>query len=117
MDSFVRRLVERLVAEGRPLSRNRHFHTFDTKEGRLALRAARRLRALQRDVIRCIAEGGQVTLLPHPGHGTARALELCLVQRVGTHRAYLSHEELELLRGLAGVGAALGEAQASRRTG
>ena len=115
MDSFVRRLVERLVAEGRPLSRNRHFHTFATPEGRLALRTARRLRALQRDVTRCRAEGGSLELHAHPGHGPARALELCLAQRVGTHRAFLSEEELDLLRGLPGVSEALGAASSARR--
>ncbi len=117
MDSFVRRLVERLVAEGRPLSRNRHFHTFDTPEGRTALRTARRLRALQRDVSRCLAEGGSVELHARPGHTAARALELCISRRVGTHRAFLSRDELQLLRGLPGLGEALGEASSARRAG
>src|SRR5450432_775444 len=107
MDRFVRRLVERLVAEGRPLSRNRHFHTFDTPEGRTALRTARRLQALQRDVVRCRAEGGRVELRTHEGRPPLRALELCLLHRVGTHRAFLSKEELELLRGLPGLADAL----------
>jgi hypothetical protein len=117
MDSFVRRLVERLVAEGRPLSRNRHFHTFDTPEGRTALRTARRLRALQRDVARCLAEGGRVELRARPEHTAARALELCLSHRVGTHRAFLSQQELELLRALPGLSEALGAALGARRTG
>jgi hypothetical protein len=116
MDSFVRRLVERLVAEGRPLSRNRHFHTFDTPEGRTALRTARRLRALQRDVLRCRAEGGRVELRMYQERAPARALELCLLYRVGTHRAFLCREELELLRGLPGLAEALG-APGPRRTG
>lgn len=116
MDGFVRRLVERLVAEGRPLSRNRHFHTFDTPEGRTALRTARRLRALARDVTRCVQEGGMVSLHAHPGHGAARALELRVAQKVGTHRAFLSQEELEVLRGLPGLAEALGAAPGVRRT-
>jgi|SRR5450755_4475112 hypothetical protein len=116
MDRFVRRLVERLVAEGRPLSRNRHFHTFDTKEGRTALRMARRLRALSRDVSRCVEAGGTVSLHLHPGHAASRALELCIAQKVGTHRAFLSKEELELLRALPGVSRALGPALGTRRT-
>lgn len=114
MDSFLRRLVERLVAEGRPLSRNRHFHTFETKEGRTALRTARRLRALSRDVLRCVEAGGTVSLHLHPGHAPARALELCMAQKVGTHRAFLSQEELELLRALPGLARALGNAPARR---
>jgi len=117
MDSFVRRLVERLVAEGGPLSRNRHFHTFDTPEGRQALRLARRLRALQRDVLRCLAEGGRVQLRRPAGAPAARAEELCLLYRVGTHRAYLSGEELQMLRELPGLGEALGPAADARRVG
>jgi hypothetical protein len=120
MDSFVRRLVERLLAEGRPLSRNRHFHTFDTPEGRTALRTARRLRALHKDVERCRAEGGTVRLLLHPGHGEARALELCIAHKVGTHRAYLSLAEVQLLReapGLAEAVDALDTRDGTRRVG
>ena len=117
MDSFVRRLVERLVAEGRPLSRNRHFHTFDTSEGRTALRIARRLRALQRDVARCRAEGGSVELQRPAPPTPAGTHELCLFHRVGTHRAFLSAEELELLRGLPGIAEALGPVSTPRRAG
>jgi hypothetical protein len=117
MDRFVRRLVERLLSEGRPLSRNRHFHTFDTPEGRTALRTARRLRALGRDVTRCLTEGGQVSLHPRPGHAPGRALELCIAQKVGTHRAFLSQEELELLRALPGLAVALGKSPGTRATG
>ena len=101
MDAFVRRLVERLLTEGRPLSRNRHFHTFDTPEGRVAFRVARRLRALQRSTARCAAEGGVVELL---------------TTRVGTHRAFLAPEELELLRRLPGVTDALSQ-PGTRRAG
>ncbi|MGO8971781.1 MAG: hypothetical protein ACLQDQ_19660 [Myxococcaceae bacterium] len=116
MDSFVRRLVERLLAEEGPLSRNRHFHTFDTPEGRTALRLARRLKALQRDVLRCLAEGGRLELRRRTDTLPARALELCLFHRVGTHRAFLGREELELLRGLPGLAEPLGPA-AARRAG
>jgi hypothetical protein len=116
MDRFVKRLVERLISEGRPLSRNRHFHTFDSKEGRTALRMARRLRALSRDITRCLEAGGTVSLQVHTGHASSRALELCIAQKVGTHRAFLSKEELELLRGLPGLSEALGPAPSARRS-
>ncbi len=116
MDSFVRRLVERLLAVEGPLSRNRHFHTFDTPEGRTALRLARRLKALQREVLRCRAEGGRVELHRRPDGPAGRGLELCLVHRVGTHRAFLSPEELALLEGLPGLAEVVGPAGA-RRTG
>ncbi len=114
MDSFVRRLVERLLSEGGPLSRNRHFHTFDTPEGRTALRMARRLRALQRDVARCLAEGGSVQLRRLVDAEVARAEELCIIHRVGTHRAFLSREELQLLRTLPGLAEALASPAARR---
>jgi hypothetical protein len=117
MDRFVRRLVERLVADGRPLSRNRHFHTFETPEGRAALRTARRLRALERDVQRCLAGGGTVALRTNPGAGAPRALELSLVEKLATHRAFLSVEEVALLRARPGLSEALGQVPSTRRTG
>jgi hypothetical protein len=116
MDSFVRRLVKRLLEEGRPLSRNRHFHTFDTPEGRTALRTARRLRALHRDVLRALEEGGGVQLRSHSQHPKPRTEEVCLLFKVGTHRAFLSLDELQLLREMDAMPEALG-AQAARRTG
>ncbi len=117
MDSFVRRLVERLLAEGGGLSRNRHFHTFDTPEGRSALRMARRLRALQCEVLRCLAEGGSVELRRLPAAPAAHAVELCLSHRVGTHRAFLHPAELDVLRAMPGLGEALGPAALARRVG
>lgn len=116
MDRFVRRLVERLLSEGRPLSRNRHFHTFDTPEGRTALRMARRLGALARDVQRCREEGGTVSLRTAASPAAARAFELCIAHKVGTHHAFLSREELELLHALPGLSAALGGLPSARRT-
>jgi hypothetical protein len=116
MDRFVRRLVERLVAEGRPLSRNRHFHTFDTPEGRTALRTARRLRALARDILRCVQEGGTVSVHGRPEDSAARALEVRITQKVGTHHAFVSQEEFELLRALPGLAEAVGPAPSTRRT-
>jgi len=50
MHAFVYRLVERLTQEGPPFSRNRHFHTFESPEGKEALRIARRLRSVARDL-------------------------------------------------------------------
>lgn len=59
MDPFVRRLVERLFEPDSGLSRNRHFHTFDNEEGRLAIRISKRLRALAKDIDECHREGGR----------------------------------------------------------
>jgi hypothetical protein len=103
VDAFVRRLVERLLTEGRPLSRNRHFHTFETPEGRTALRTARRLRALHRSMARCAAEGGVVELLTASSKKGERQLhDLVLRSPIGTHRAFLAPEELDLLDALPG---------------
>jgi hypothetical protein len=107
MDAFVRRLVEHLLAEERPLSRNRHFHTFDTPEGRSALRIARRLGALRKSVLLCAAEGGAVQLGEKDRSGTSARRELRIARAVGSHRAYLSEDELALLCTLPGVGEAM----------
>ena len=116
MDAFVRRLVERLLTKGRPLSRNRHFHTFDTPEGRVALRIARRLRALHRSTVRCAAEDGVVELDTAREAGKSELHELVLTTRVGTHRAFLAPAELELLHALPGFTDALSRSGV-RRTG
>ncbi len=51
MRDFVYRVVGRMRAEGRPLSRNRHFHTFQYPETRRALRIDQRLRSLEADLL------------------------------------------------------------------
>ena len=88
MDRFVFRLVERLTSEGPPLSRNRHFHTFVTPEGRKALQVARRLRSIARDVAR--AERAHAS-----PHGDRMRLDLDLP--LGMRTAFLDHDEFELL--------------------
>jgi hypothetical protein len=47
MREFLYRLVQRLHDEARPLSRNRHFHTFADADSRRALRIDRHLRDLE----------------------------------------------------------------------
>jgi len=112
MDAFVRRLVENLLVEERPLSRNRHFHTFETPEGRSALRIARRLGALRKSVLLCAAEGGDVQLGEKGPPDTGARRELRIARAGGNHRAYLSEDELALLRALPGVGEAMAAAAA-----
>jgi hypothetical protein len=46
VDPFVRHLVARMHEPGAPLSRNKHFHTFDNALGREALAVSKRLKAL-----------------------------------------------------------------------
>lgn len=104
MDPFVRKLVERLLDEGAPLSRNRHFHTFESPEGRQALRVFRRLQALRASLLACEAQGGTPRV-------TARADEVQVelrLQRPRTVRTtHLDGEEVELLYRLPGVREAL----------
>jgi len=110
MDPFVRKLVERLHAPGTPLSRNRHFHTFETPEGRAALRTSRRLRSLARDILTCHAEGGRVGCSPASAEDAGEVkVQLTLEQLSGKRTSLLSRDELELLRVLPGVASALGE--------
>ena len=76
MREFLYKLVQRLHEEARPLSRNKHFHTF-AGDARRALRIDRHLRDLeehlqalrdrgQRPRVRAMAGGGVQLILPHP---------------------------------------------------
>lgn len=111
MDPFVRRLVRRLNDPTRPLSRNRHFHTFETPEGKQALKVSRRLRALGRQIVACHAEGGGVRLHKAVDANGESRVELRLDRISGHCMAMLRDAELELLTELPGVAAALGAAE------
>ena len=50
--------MERLHDPARPLSRNRHFQTFDTPEGRMALKVYRRLNSIHKDILACVRDNG-----------------------------------------------------------
>jgi hypothetical protein len=102
MDPFVRRLVERLLDPGQPLSRNRHFHTFATPEGKRALAVSRRLKGLRQAVLDCRALGGTLAVRRLPGRQEV-VLEF-ESERPRTRRlATLERQEFELLRGLPGL--------------
>jgi hypothetical protein len=106
MDPFVRRLVQRLHHPSHPLSRNRHFHTFSTPEGRRALQTSRRLRSLQRDILACVGEGrGGISIHPVGAEGQ-RQIELALVGLKGRRVSVLEEDEFNLLRELPGMEAA-----------
>lgn len=109
MDPFVRRLVERLSHPSRPLSRNRHFQTFETPEGRLALRIQRRLRSLQADLLRCVDEGGRACCRVSVGTDGSRRMELTLTRLHGRRTTVLPEAEWELLQQLPGVAEALSD--------
>lgn len=106
MDPFVRRLIERLNHPDGPLSRNRHFHTFDTPEGRLALRTSRRLKGLARDILTCMTRGQRAELI-HRREGEGHRVELRLHWISGRRVSLLSSPEFELLLELPGVKDAL----------
>jgi len=107
MDPFVRRLVERLHDPSKPLSRNRHFHTFDTPEGRMALKVFRRLRSLQRDILACQAEGRRARIFRRVNPAGDHRIELTLERVAGRRVSVLQAAELELLSALPGVRDAL----------
>jgi hypothetical protein len=102
MDPFVRKLVLRLFDEGTPLSRNRHFQTFETPEGKLAMRLSKRLRALQKDITACRDAGGtpQVTRSERGGDVTVQIVLEHLKSRRTTR---LDEAEFDLLKGLPGM--------------
>ena len=106
MDPFVRRLIERLHDPSKPLSRNRHFHTFETPEGKRALRTSRRLKALQREILLCRQQGGAVQLHRSVVEGQ-HELELRFHWVKGRSVSRLADAELELLTRLPGVREAL----------
>jgi hypothetical protein len=102
MDAFVRRLVERLLEPSAPLTRNRHFHTFETPEGRRALRLARRLRGLARDIRRCAERGSRPRLRQDEAEQIIR-VELRFDDLSGRRTASLSREEYALLLRIPGM--------------
>ncbi|HEY3448855.1 MAG TPA: hypothetical protein VGK67_21020 [Myxococcales bacterium] len=97
MHDFVRKLVARIGESGRPLSRNKHFHTFETPLGRQALKVSRRLRSLSKDILVQTKEGGTLRV----EHQSDQAGKLRIVlhfARVKARRTvYLSQGEWELL--------------------
>ena len=102
MHSFVYRLVERLTSDGPRLSRNRHFHTFGTPEGKQALRIARHLRSVARDI-------SASRRAPTLAADDQRVRVEIAVQSGGIRTAWLDRDEWEILRRMPSVRAALGD--------
>ncbi len=118
VDPFVRRLIQRLHQPSLPLSRNRHFHTFNSPEGRLALRTSRRLKSLQRDLVTGAREGRRATFACQVDAEGQHRVELTLEQLNGRRVSILEADEFALLRELPGVEVALRAAnQASAPAG
>lgn len=99
MDPFVRKLVLRIFDEGAPLSRNRHFHTFETEEGKRALRISRRLKALQADIAKCRKEGGE-SQIATALEGDEVKVKISIKALKSTRLTTLDEGEYELLRRL-----------------
>ncbi|MFZ5440800.1 MAG: hypothetical protein ACOZQL_12390 [Myxococcota bacterium] len=97
MDPFVRKLVERLFDEGSPLSRNRHFHTFESEEGKRALRISRRLKALQRDISECRAAGNEPRVTHSSSDEGEVKVEIVLEHLKSKRTTTLDEAEYELL--------------------
>ena len=99
VDVFVRKLVLRLLDDGAPLSRNRHFHTFDTEEGRRALRISKRLKALQADIKKCRAEGNTPEIVTERDGEVVR-VHISLKSLRSSRHTTLEQAEYELLQHL-----------------
>lgn len=97
MDPFVRKLILRLLDEGRPLSRNRHFHTFESPEGKRAMRISRRLRALQKDIALCRGEGGEPVVRRETTDEGEVRVEIALQHLKSRRLTTLDEGEFELL--------------------
>jgi hypothetical protein len=95
MRDFLYKLVERLHHQGRPLSRNKHFHTFESG-GKRALRIDRHLRDLEEQLARLMSRGERprVRALASGGVQIVISDPRLLVVRTAT----LTGEEVALLR-------------------
>jgi hypothetical protein len=106
MDAFVHQLLARLLEPDAPLTRNRHFHTLDNPEGRHALRLARRLRALAKELVRAGAEGTRASVRVL-ADGETRELKWESPTLKAQRWVVLGEEEFALLAQMPGVTAAL----------
>jgi hypothetical protein len=108
MRGFVLKLVEQLVADGQPLSRNRHFDTFDHPAGRRALKVSRQLRSLEREILASQRAGEQPVVRREEREGGV-VIRLEFARLKASHVAYLTSDEFEILLSRPGVREALGE--------
>lgn len=109
MDPFVRKLVLRLFDEGAPLSRNRHFHTFESPEGKQAMRLFKRLKALKSDIAKCREAGGNSSVMTSRDALGSVKIEIRLEHLKSTRFTTMDEAEFELLCLLPGVRGALSE--------
>jgi hypothetical protein len=87
MEEFVERVVRRLREEP-GFSRNRHFLTFSSPEGKRALRIHRHLRSIERDL-----SGGSSARVER----AADRVCITLRSKRATRTAWLTHDEYRIL--------------------
>ena len=103
------RLVQRLIDPARPLSRNRHFHTFDSPEGRAALRVTRRLESLKGEISSTAdAKAAAWISTSHRDDEGNVKMEIRFERVRGRRTSLLSSAEFELLKELPDVKELLG---------
>lgn len=113
MKTFVHRLVARLLDSSEPLSRNRHFHTFDNPDGRRALRISRQLKSLAKDIVEQDRAGKPLRVSCQREGDQLIRVQLDFLMLKATRTAYLSPQEYDLLMRLDEVRAVLERAQAA----
>jgi hypothetical protein len=99
---FVTRAVQRLREDPR-FSRNRYFLALSSPEGRRAVRIARHLRSIERDL-----EGG----FPVRAETRDGRVLLTVTYRAGVREAWLTHAEFRMLLANPVARAALGRDEA-----
>jgi len=97
MKAYVQRLVARLCEADRPLSRNKHFHTFANADGREALRISRRLRSLIHDILAQAQAGESIRVEPIRDQGRLVKVLVEFVRLKAHRTAYLTPEEYGVL--------------------
>ena len=95
MREFLYKLVQRLQDTARPLSRNKHFHTFTGDDARRALRIDKHLRDLEAHLSKLHDRGERPRVRALPGGGVRLVLGHPTLAVVRT--ATLSAEEARLL--------------------
>jgi hypothetical protein len=113
MKDYVQRLIARLTEAERPLSRNRHFHTFANPHGRRALRASRELRSLAQDILEQAKRGEPIRVEPVVEGGNVVRVLLEYIRLKARRTAFLSPGEFEILLEAEGVREALQIARSS----
>lgn len=96
MADLLYRAVERLLAEGDSLSRNKNFDVFEDAHLKRARRIVKHIRSLRADLLEH-GDGDSITITETPCDAGRRAIELSIIHLSGRRVAFLSAEEYRLL--------------------